>query len=155
MTWGAYAYTRNPLYLGNLLICLGLLIELASWPLAVAVILFFGLQYHPVIVAEEAFLRERFGQAYDGWCARVPRFWPRKPTGGLKAPPVPPIRWGYAVVRDADTWFAALAGWWVAHLGMNAPRSMSAMALSPVLVLGACYLRVRSLRRGARKRRAV
>jgi len=76
-TEGPYALTRNPLYLGNLCITLGLcLLAHDVWLLLLAALLFW-LQYRPIIAAEEEFLRSRFGARYDAWCARVPRFWPR------------------------------------------------------------------------------
>lgn len=74
---GPYAHTRNPLYLGNFLITLGLcLVAHDPWVVAI-VAAAFGLQYRAIIAAEERFLRGRFGAAYGAFCARVPRFWPR------------------------------------------------------------------------------
>ncbi|GAC1348166.1 MAG: hypothetical protein NVSMB23_28690 [Myxococcales bacterium] len=88
---GPYAHTRNPLYLGNFLITVGLgLVAHDPWVVAI-VATAFGLQYRAIIAAEEAFLRGRFGAVYDAFCARVPRFWPR-----LQAVPVQ----GAAAVRD-------------------------------------------------------
>jgi protein-S-isoprenylcysteine O-methyltransferase Ste14 len=76
-TAGPYALTRNPLYLGNLLITLGLCaVAHDPWLLLLAAFLFW-LQYRAIIAAEEEFLRSRFGAEFDAWCARVPRFWPR------------------------------------------------------------------------------
>lgn len=75
-TSGPYAHTRNPLYLGNLGITLGLCLVAHSWLLFVLVGALFALQYRAIIAAEEGFLRSRFGAAYDEFCARVPRFWP-------------------------------------------------------------------------------
>jgi protein-S-isoprenylcysteine O-methyltransferase Ste14 len=76
-TEGPYGLTRNPLYLGNLGITLGLcLIAHDIWLLCIAALLF-ALQYRAIIAAEEQFLRERFGPQYEVWSARVPRFWPR------------------------------------------------------------------------------
>lgn len=76
-TRGPYAHVRNPLYLGNLLLCLGLLL-IAHRPWAYALGLgFFAVQYAFIVRAEEAFLRERFGAAYDAWAATVPRWIPR------------------------------------------------------------------------------
>lgn len=74
---GPYAHTRNPLYLGNFLITLGLCL-VAHDPLLLAVVAAaFGLQYRAIIAAEERFLGRRFGAVYDEFRARVPRFWPR------------------------------------------------------------------------------
>ena len=76
-TSGPYALTRNPLYLGNFGITLGLcLIAHDVWLLCIVPALF-AVQYRAIIAAEEQFLRDRFGAAYGAWCARVPRFWPR------------------------------------------------------------------------------
>ncbi len=77
VTWGTYAWTRNPLYLGNFLLVCGLLCEVGSALLAAVVIPFFAVQYGAIVVAEEAFLRDRHGAAFDEWAARVPRWLPR------------------------------------------------------------------------------
>ena len=76
-TEGPYALTRNPLYLGNLGITLGLCLVAHDPWLLVAVAALFGLQYRAIIAAEEGFLRSRFGADFDAYCARVPRFWLR------------------------------------------------------------------------------
>src|SRR3954469_15419656 len=76
-TGGPYALTRNPLYLGNLLITLGLCaIAHDAIMLALAAVLF-AVQYRAIIAAEERFLRDQFGARFDEYAARVPRFWPR------------------------------------------------------------------------------
>src|SRR5689334_17428792 len=85
-TAGPYALTRNPLYLGNLCITLGLCaVAHDPWLLLIAAILFW-LQYRAIIAAEEDFLRSRFGAEFDAYCARVPRFWPR-PGAAVAARP--------------------------------------------------------------------
>ena len=74
---GPYAYVRNPLYVGNLLICLGLmLIAHDVWVYALGLTFFFG-EYFFIIRAEENFLRDKFGVAFDDYCAKVPRWMPR------------------------------------------------------------------------------
>jgi protein-S-isoprenylcysteine O-methyltransferase Ste14 len=76
-TAGPYALSRNPLYLGNLCITLGLsAVAHDPWLLLLAAALFW-LQYRAIIAAEEDFLRSRFGAEFEAYCARVPRFWPR------------------------------------------------------------------------------
>ena len=85
-TAGPYALTRNPLYLGNLLITLGLCVVAHDVRLLAAVALLFFVQYRAIIAAEERFLRERFGAQFEAYCARVPRFWPR-PGGARPARP--------------------------------------------------------------------
>lgn len=76
-TRGPYAHVRNPLYVGNLGICLGLmLIAHDPWVYALGLGFFFG-EYHFIIRAEEAFLRERFGETYEDFLRKVPRWVPR------------------------------------------------------------------------------
>src|SRR4051812_1945865 len=75
-TQGPYAHVRNPLYLGNLGICLGLLlIANDPWVYVVGLAFFFG-EYHFIIRAEENFLRARFGEEYSCYLEAVPRWVP-------------------------------------------------------------------------------
>jgi protein-S-isoprenylcysteine O-methyltransferase Ste14 len=73
---GPYAYTRNPLYLGSMLIAAGFAVALLSWPVALVLALMFGIIYVPVIASEERFLRATFPD-FDAYCRRVPRIIPR------------------------------------------------------------------------------
>jgi protein-S-isoprenylcysteine O-methyltransferase Ste14 len=73
---GPYAHTRNPLYLGSMLIAAGFAVALLSWPVAVVLALGFAVIYVPVIASEERFLRAAF-PAFDGYCRQVPRLIPR------------------------------------------------------------------------------
>ncbi len=82
MTHGPYAYVRNPLYLGNLLLTLGAtcLSELL-WALPIVATLY-GIQYVPIVLWEERNLRQTFGSSYATYCQRVPRWIPRWPRAG-------------------------------------------------------------------------
>lgn len=75
-TTGPYAYTRNPLYLGSLLIAAGFLIAARNPWIALAAVLMFLFIYVPVIRAEEKYLASRFPE-YSEYAARVPRLLPR------------------------------------------------------------------------------
>lgn len=73
---GPYAYTRNPLYLGSLVIAAGFLVAARNgWIGLMAVAMFLAI-YLPVIKAEEEYLRRAFAE-YEEYFARVPRFLPR------------------------------------------------------------------------------
>lgn len=75
-TSGPYACTRNPLYLGSMVMAAGFIVAARSgWIMAMALALFFAI-YLPVVRAEEAFLRLKFPE-YASYAARVPRFFPR------------------------------------------------------------------------------
>lgn len=73
---GPYAYTRNPLYLGSILIAAGFAVALGSWLVALVLAVGFGIIYVPVIASEEAFLRSTF-PGFNEYCRRVPRLIPR------------------------------------------------------------------------------
>jgi protein-S-isoprenylcysteine O-methyltransferase Ste14 len=73
---GPYAHTRNPLYLGSILIAAGFAVALLSWPVALVLALGFAIIYVPVIASEERFLRATFPR-FDEYCRRVPRLIPR------------------------------------------------------------------------------
>ncbi len=72
---GPYAYVRNPLYLGTLLVAAGLVIAAQRWILAVIFGAVFVLVYLPVIELEEQHLRELFPE-FGCYAARVPALWP-------------------------------------------------------------------------------
>ena len=73
---GPYAYTRNPLYLGSILIAAGFAVALLSWPVAAMLTAMFLIIYVPVIASEERFLRSTFPD-FGEYCRRVPRLIPR------------------------------------------------------------------------------
>lgn len=73
---GPYAHTRNPLYLGSILIAAGFAVALLSWAFALVLAVGFAVIYIPVIASEERFLRSAF-PGFDAYCRRVPRLVPR------------------------------------------------------------------------------
>ena len=75
-TSGPYAYTRNPLYLGSLLIGVGFAIAARSWWVGVVLVVMFFTIYLPVIKSEEAFLREKFPE-FEDYARQVPQMLPR------------------------------------------------------------------------------
>ena len=75
-TSGLYSYTRNPLYLGSILIGIGFALAARNLWIWVLMFAFFVIIYMPVIKNEEAFLRSTFPD-FDDYIRRVPRLWPR------------------------------------------------------------------------------
>jgi protein-S-isoprenylcysteine O-methyltransferase Ste14 len=73
---GPYAYTRNPLYLGSLILAVGFAIAARSWWIGGVMVVFFAVVYIPVIRSEEVFLRSKFPE-FEGYANRVPRLLPR------------------------------------------------------------------------------
>jgi protein-S-isoprenylcysteine O-methyltransferase Ste14 len=71
---GPFSLTRNPIYIGFVLLYFGLAIVLTSaWMLLLLVPVLFILQ-HGVVKREEAYLLEKFGEPYRKYSARVPRW---------------------------------------------------------------------------------
>lgn len=75
-TSGPYAYTRNPLYLGSLLMGVGFAVAARSWWVGLALVVMLFAIYLPVIRDEESFLRQKFPE-FAEYARRVPRMVPR------------------------------------------------------------------------------
>jgi protein-S-isoprenylcysteine O-methyltransferase Ste14 len=75
-TAGPYAYVRNPLYLGSLIMAAGFALAARSWWIGGGLALYFLAVYLPVIRAEETFLRQRFPE-FEDYAREVPRLLPR------------------------------------------------------------------------------
>jgi protein-S-isoprenylcysteine O-methyltransferase Ste14 len=94
VTSGPFAHVRNPLYLGNMLLYLGMGVAsnaLFPW-LQAGALLWFIVQYSAIVSLEEDFLRTRFGEEYARYCAAVPRFVP-SPRGYEAGGPQPELSW--------------------------------------------------------------
>src|SRR5690349_18382569 len=75
-TTGPYAYTRNPLYLGSVLIAAGFVLAARNPWIALAALIMFLATYIPQIQVEEAYLRSAFSN-YSDYATHVPRLLPR------------------------------------------------------------------------------
>jgi len=104
-TGGPYAYTRNPLYLGTLLVAAGLAIASRSLGLGVLFAAVFLMVYLPVIQLEEQHLRTLFPN-YADYATAVPALWPRFTSSPAKK--AEPFRWSL-YLRNQE--YQAGAGW--------------------------------------------
>lgn len=75
-TTGIYSAVRHPLYFANFLIGLGFAAYTLMWWFVVIYILTFWLYYERIMMAEERFLSERFGNEFYDWAQRTPVFVP-------------------------------------------------------------------------------
>ena len=73
---GLFAHCRNPLYVGNYLILVGVGIASNSLLFLAIGLPFFLFAYWAIIAAEEAFLRGKFGADFTEYCSRVNRLLP-------------------------------------------------------------------------------
>lgn len=109
-TGGPYAFVRNPLYAGTLMLAVGVVIACRSAILAILAALVFLLVYLPVIELEEQHLRSIF-PSYTAYAERVHRFFP---TSRL---PRSERRFSWTLYRRNQEWKAA-AGFGIALLWM-------------------------------------
>lgn len=120
-TTGPYAYTRNPLYLGSIIIAVGFIVAARNVWIGAAAIAMFAFIYLPVIAAEEKYLRSAF-PGYDRYAGQVPRLLPR----------LTPYRPGTEPDEEAGGFSSDL---YMRHREYNA-------AVGSVLMLGALVLKM-------------
>ncbi len=109
VTEGFFAHSRNPLYLGNLLVLFGLfLIWNNPWVYLLGGV-FFLLGYVAIVAAEEVYLRAKFGSTYDAYARAVPRWLPstrglRQSLAGMR------FNWRRVVVKEYTSMYTWMAG---------------------------------------------
>jgi len=134
---GMFAHSRNPLYLGNILIFCGIVV-IFSAPLAYAVgiplVLFI---YACIILAEEEFLRNKFGAEFDDYVARVNRLWPNW-TGISESIEDMTFQWKRVVSKEYGTAF----GWLIAAIAL---RTLTLFLTSPETYRSEIYALLLSL----------
>ena len=107
-TAGAYAHVRNPIYLGSVILGIGMVILTGDRRLLLPCALTFLALYFGIIPAEEEFLSQKFQDQYEVYCRNVPRLIPRI-TGWPDAVKTP-LDWG--AVRGEWRLSLILAGIW-------------------------------------------
>jgi protein-S-isoprenylcysteine O-methyltransferase Ste14 len=117
---GIYHHTRNPMYVGNVLIGAGLATASNSWGAVVVTVPLVVIAYSAIVAAEEKFLSSRFGVAFDEYREDVARWLPR--MRGMRATISDgTFHWRRLVVKEYGTpaaWIAVLCGitlyniWW-------------------------------------------
>ena len=103
ITKGPFAYVRNPLYLGNILIYFGAGIMANTPVLALIALIYFFWQYSLIVSLEEEYLITTFADEYRDYCRTVPRFFPTfsKYTTGVHEQP--DLDWKRGVVSEKRT----------------------------------------------------
>ena len=82
-TTGPYAYVRNPLYVGSIVMAIGFAVAARDVVISLLIVVMFVLIYVPTIRSEERYLRTRFSE-YSDYKRAVPRLIPRSLRfGGL------------------------------------------------------------------------
>jgi len=86
VTYGAFAWCRNPLYVGNFLAWIGFtVVSGVFWFIPVAIVIF-AIEYTLIVRYEEGVLESIFGQEYLDYKQRTPRWFGRPPAGSTHGP---------------------------------------------------------------------
>jgi protein-S-isoprenylcysteine O-methyltransferase Ste14 len=100
VTYGIFAWVRNPLYIGNFLAWMGFVtISGVLWFLPFAILLF-ALEYELIVRYEEGVLESIFGREYLDYKSCTPRWIPRPPKGEREKGE---YHWGEAVRSEIST----------------------------------------------------
>ena len=109
---GIFAHCRNPLYLGNLLIVLGLLVVHNNfWVYAIG-LGFFLVSYSAIVIAEETYLQNKFGDEYTAYCNKTGR-WSFNFHGLGKTFEDMQFNWRRVILKDYTTMMT-----WTTTLGL-------------------------------------
>ena len=116
VTYGIFAWARNPLYVGNFLIWMGFVtISGVLWFLPFAVLLF-AVEYELIVRYEEGVLESIFGREYLDYKSGTPRWIPRPPK---YKPPPGEHHWGEAFRSEISTFLqyaVLLLAFWIKSL---------------------------------------
>lgn len=157
---GFYAHTRNPMYVGNFAVVVGLsLVYGSAWGYGLMVP-FFAFVYLAITTAEEEYLRDKFGPAYDDYARRVNRFIPN--LHGIQASLAEfSYDWRRALVKEYNTLsfiLAAMFGilaWKTAHVyGYQEHKTLIRILGATWIPLAAFYGTIRYLKKTRRLRPA-
>lgn len=155
VTNGIFAHCRNPLYVGNILMLAGVGILSNSLLYMLLFIPFFLFVYQAIVLAEEAFLRQKFGAGYIKYCHDVNRWLPRLQGIGATFGSMH-FKWKRWLLKEYNTQYVWLTGITLILLlkydeltnGDKALRNKLLLLILPLLLL--LYLGVRYLKKSGK-----
>jgi len=115
-TTGMYSVTRNPLYLGNFVIMVGVTLFIQVWWLALLVWVGFWFYYERIIFTEEEFLRRKFGKEFIVWAQKTPMVIPN--FKNWRKPDLP-FSFKTILRREFSTYFAVVAVFFFLEIAIN------------------------------------
>lgn len=155
VTTGIFNHCRNPLYVGNILMLLGVGV-LSNSLLYVAVFIpFFLFVYQAIVLAEENFLRNKFGQSYVAYCKRVNR-WFINLNGIGKTFSQMRFNWKRWILKEYNTQYVWLSGIALIlllkydELTNGDERLRNVLLISILALLLALYLLIRYLKKSGK-----
>ena len=112
---GMFHHCRNPLYVGNILMLVGVGIMSNSMLFIFVSLPIFIFIYQAIVVAEENFLRNKFGQQYEEYCNRVNRWLPdlrgiRQTFASME------FKWNRYIIKEYNTVYLLLLSMYIIAL---------------------------------------
>ncbi|MFY0608029.1 MAG: DUF1295 domain-containing protein [Cyclobacteriaceae bacterium] len=126
-TTGMYSMSRNPLYLGNFLIWLAIVSLTGNVFVLLAFVIFFYLFYTQIIIEEERFLRQEYGDAFIKWRDRTPKFFPRI---SQYKPSVHGFNWRKIIRKEKNGIAAVLGLFWLFRIMISLSLEEQSLANS-------------------------
>jgi protein-S-isoprenylcysteine O-methyltransferase Ste14 len=146
---GIFSHCRNPLYVGNILMLLGVGI-LANSLIYVAIIMpLFLFIYQAIVLAEEHFLRGKFGADFDAYCARVNRWIPSLKGIGATFSSME-FNWKRWVLKEYTTQFIWLAGIALLIIRLYQIEDVKTNSIYSIVILAIGYAIVRYLKKSGK-----
>ncbi|HMT30565.1 MAG TPA: isoprenylcysteine carboxylmethyltransferase family protein [Bacteroidia bacterium] len=156
VTEGIFSHCRNPLYVGNILIIVGLGIMSNSLFFIAVMIPLFLFFYQAIVRAEENFLRNKFGAAYDEYTSKVNRWIPDFTGLGTTLSSME-FKWKRVMIKEYTTTYIWTTGAvllimekFYLHFGITSLLDKLPVFISALIVLLACYLFVRFMKKTKR-----
>lgn len=146
-TTGAYSVVRHPLYVGNYFMWLSVALFTRSVFWVVLTTVYFWICYERIMIAEERFLFERFGEAFLEWASRTPAL---LPALGLWKPPRLPFSWRSAARREYSGMFGLVLALGLLEMAEEAGRTgnlaLDRLWIGLLVGAGVVYLLLRTLK---------
>ncbi|HZF28824.1 MAG TPA: isoprenylcysteine carboxylmethyltransferase family protein [Gammaproteobacteria bacterium] len=114
VTEGLFRHSRNPMYVGKFFMILGAGIASNRWPSMLAISGAYLFMYQCVTLAEEDYLRRKFGAPFDEYCRRVPRWLPNLRGIGATLSGAA-FQWQRVLVKE----YSAPLGWTLPIVGIG------------------------------------
>lgn len=149
VTSGIFSHCRNPLYVGNILMLLGVGI-LANSLIYVGIIMpLFLFIYQAIVLAEENFLRGKFGTDFDAYCAKVNR-WVPSLKGIGKTFASMEFNWKRWVLKEYTTQFIWLVGIALLIIDLYQIEEVNKNRVYAIVILAVGYAIVRYLKKSGK-----
>ncbi len=155
VTTGIFAHCRNPLYVGNILMIAGVGVLSNSLLYVIIMIPFFLFIWQAIVLAEENFLRNKFGEQFNNYCVRVNR-WIPNPRGIGKTFNGMRFNWKRYIAKEHTTTFIWLCGiillllFYYPQLTNNDAHLRNTLLLVILAVLLFIYILIRVIKKSGR-----